>query len=229
MDDFPTNPFAPSSLNEQKGAHQRHHHDGEKLNREGFLVVEPEEDDVTLELVDEDGFLVPPDPIELDHIFERVERVRSNTKADFMLFPEDVNDKMEEGNDDTVQADNSDDLLKEKDISKNMDDDDDNRKEHQDSKLNRASVIQVFQFGRGPKKWWGLLLGLLCAAISGCIYPVMAFVLSNTFRVLSVPTSDEFREDIKQMAFIFMILGVVGAVSVTTQITLLETAAEEVR
>ncbi len=224
MDGFPNNPFAPSSLNEQEGA-QRHHHDGEKLNREGFLIVEPEE--VTLELVDEDGFLVPPDPIELDHIFERVERVRSSTKADFMSFPEDLDDKMEEGNDYTAQANDSADLFKEKDISKNIDDD--NIKNHRDSKLKRASVIQVFQFGRGPKKWWGLLLGLICAAISGCIYPVMAFVLSNTFRVLSVPTSDEFREDIKQMAFIFMILGVVGAVSVTTQITLLETAAEEVR
>lgn len=246
MKDFPNNPFATSSLNEEAEEEEeeeevRHRACSEKLNRQGFLVAEPEQDEETLELVDEYGFPVQPDPIELDHIFERVERVRSNTITDFASeqfsasFSDagDLVDTMEEGNNDDVVKGQADDYVesrssfKEGSVSKNIEDID--KKEHTDVKLNRASVTEVFQFGHGPKKWCGLLLGLLCAAISGCVYPVMAFVLSNTFQVLSAPTSDQFREDIKEMAFMFMILGVVGAVSVTTQVTLLETAAEEVR
>jgi preprotein translocase subunit Sss1 len=233
MDDFPNNPFA-SSLNDES----RHYH-GDKLNRAGFLVAEPEWDEGTLELVDEDGFVVPPDPIELDHIFERVERVHSSNANDRFTseqfaasFSEDLDDKMtEDGNDDTVQkiddTVSSESFTEEGSASVNVEVV--NKQEHVDKQLNRASVKEVFQFGSGPKKWGGLVLGLICAAISGLVYPVMAFVLSNTFRVLSAPTSDEFRGDIKEMAFIFMILGVVGFVSVATQITLLEIAAEEVR
>ena len=232
MDDFPINPFA-SSLNDES----RHYH-GDKLNRAGFLVAEPEWDEGTLELVDEDGFVVPPDPIELDHIFERVERVHSSNANDRFTseqfaasFLEDLDDKMlEEDKDDTVQIDET--VASEsftKEGSASMEVEGVNKQEHADKQLNRASVKEVFQFGSGPKKWGGLVLGLICAAMSGCIYPVMAFALSNTFRVLSAPTSDDFRGDIKEMAFIFMILGVVGFVSVATQITLLEIAAEEVR
>ena len=232
MDDFPNNPFA-SSLNDES----RHYH-GDKLNRAGFLVAEPEWDEGTLELVDEDGFVVPPDPIELDHIFERVERVHSSNANDRFTseqfaasFLEDLDDKMLEADKyDTVQIDEtvaSESFTKEGSASMKVEDV--NKQEHVDKQLNRASVMEVFQFGSGRKKWGGLVLGLICAAISGCIYPVMAFALSNTFRVLSAPTSDEFRGDIKEMAFIFMILGVVGFVSVATQITLLEIAAEEVR
>lgn len=100
------------------------------------------------------------------------------------------------------------------------------KKEHQ--KQHRAGIMQVFQFGDGPKKWCGLLLGMFCAAISGCVYPFMAFLLSNTFQVLSVPTSDEFRENIRELSFAFMIIGAVAFCSVAMQIVLLETAAEEV-
>lgn len=57
----------------------------------------------------------------------------------------------------------------------------------------------------------------------------MAFVLSTTFRVLSVPTADQFMGDICELAFIFMGIGAVAFVSVTAQINLLEVAAEEVK
>jgi preprotein translocase subunit Sss1 len=225
---------------DEEEARNNHHHAIEKLNRDGFLVADSSEWDEGLDLVDEDGFPVPPDPNELDHIFERVERCHKNSKLEDsnmsgmfeVSFSEDLAEEVQECNDDVVQIDNTGESqfsIQEGSASRSIEKEVDTDVKHKDKELSRATVIEVFQFGRGSKKWYSLLPGLTCAAISGCIYPAVAFVLSNTFRVLSAPTSDEFREDIKQMAFTFMLLGVIGFVSVMTQVTLLETAAEEVR
>jgi ATP-binding cassette subfamily B (MDR/TAP) protein 1 len=88
-----------------------------------------------------------------------------------------------------------------------------------------ASFREVFSFGSGPKKRVGLILGIMCAILSGCIYPALAFILATTLKTLSVPTSDDFLKDIRRIAFIFMGLGAFAFLSMTAQSTLLETAA----
>ena len=137
----------------------------------------------------------------------------------------------EEGDIEMQQSDNVEDYSSPKpgELSSATSRSNSNQASDQNQKRQRVGVFEVFQFGQGPKKWCGLSLGLTFAAISGCVYPIMAFVLSTTFRVLSVPTADQFMGDIRELAFIFMGIGAVAFVSVTAQINLLEVAAEEVK
>jgi len=96
-----------------------------------------------------------------------------------------------------------------------------------DSKSTIASVREVFSFGSGRRKRIGLPLGLLCAALSGCVFPGLAFILSTTFRTLSKPNSAEFLDDVSRISYIFMGLGAFAFLTMTLQSMLLETAAGE--
>lgn len=219
--DFPTSPFA-----DEDG-------DGiEVLDPDGFIVRRDENcmDTQGLDLVDDDGFIVPPSFSNLSHVFERVEKVHlapGKTSLEEEPCPSisfDATSKQE----DTFEVEAQDiNVIAVKPDDADEDQDNNSEDGSKVEQQQRVGVMAVFQFGQGRKKWCGLVLGIVCAAISGCVYPIMAFVLSSTFRVLSVPTSDEFRADIREMAFIFMLIGVIALVSVTSQIVLLETAAEE--
>lgn len=91
-----------------------------------------------------------------------------------------------------------------------------------------ATVRQVFSFGTGPRKKLGLMLGIFCSVLTGCVFPSLAFIMSNTFRTLSAPTEGgDFLGNIRTMALIFVGLGVFALLSMTAQNTLLETAASE--
>lgn len=203
-----------------------------------------------MELVDDKGFIVPPTSSEIEHVFERAEQVHSPPHVDLVgdrksssFGTEDVEDTAEVGRgadaeQRDVEAQEIEDEAAKTETYKDKGDDVGRPLKEQESNLDSSAtgtskeehvtVRQVFQFGSGPKKNCGLALGLLCAAVSGLVYPVMAYILSNTFRVLSVPTSDQFKDDIKELAYTFMVVGAISAGSVMAQITLLETAAEEV-
>lgn len=228
---------------------------GEKLDRDGFLRHQESDVQGEVDLVDDDGFVVPPSPSEISHTFERVERahmfpdvenVSSTEDESFVEFQQYLNN----GESDSRKMGTSDPAAQGGDVTEadrfaSVHTEDFGPSEHRATtttsaanqenngidayKKQRVGMREVFQFGDGPRKYLGLGLGLICAAITGCVYPVMAFVLSSTFSVLSVPTSEEFKDDIRELAFIFLILGAVACVATTCQIALLEISAEEVR
>lgn len=241
---FPSSPFASTP---KEG--------GEKLDRDGFLRHENSDVQGTVDLVDDDGFVVPPSPSEISHAFERVERahmfpdvenVSSTEDESFAEFQQYLNN----GESVSKKMGTADPAARVEDATEtdrfaSVHTEDfgppENRTTTAGTTINHANngidaykkqrvgMRDVFQFGDGPRKYLGLGLGLICAAITGCVYPVMAFVLSSTFSVLSVPTSEEFKDDIRELAYIFLILGAVACVATTCQIALLEISAEEVR
>lgn len=92
-----------------------------------------------------------------------------------------------------------------------------------------APASAVFSaFGRTPKVILYRLLGVFCAAISGSVYPVMAFYFSKSFEELGASAdSNDFLSDIVEMLIIFVILGAVGFVFLVCQSFFLEIAASE--
>lgn len=70
-----------------------------------------------------------------------------------------------------------------------------------------ASIRQVFSFGKAQTK--GLLcLGFIFAAISGAVGPFMVFYFAKMYSKMSGdPTTDEFMDNVKELAYTFLVLG----------------------
>ena len=102
-------------------------------------------------------------------------------------------------------------------------------KEDKDKKKDEplASAREVFSFGSGRKKRVCLTLGLICSFVSGCIFPLMAFLFAKSFEDLGASaTSEGFMVEIRKLAFYFMGLGAAAFVFMSGQATFLETAAD---
>jgi hypothetical protein len=54
-----------------------------------------------------------------------------------------------------------------------------------------AFIRDVFSFGAGSKKRICLVLGLACSFVSGCVFPVMAFLFARSFQDLGASTSND--------------------------------------
>ena len=71
-----------------------------------------------------------------------------------------------------------------------------------------ASIRDVFSFGTGHKKRICLILGLACSFVSGCVFPVMAFLFARSFQDLGASTSnDDFLAQVRELSYTFMVLG----------------------
>jgi hypothetical protein len=71
-----------------------------------------------------------------------------------------------------------------------------------------ASVRDVLSFGTGHKKRICLILGFVCSFVSGCVFPVMAFLFARSFEDLGASTSnDDFLAQVRELAYNFMVLG----------------------
>lgn len=89
-----------------------------------------------------------------------------------------------------------------------------------------ASIRDVFSFGKCRKKRICLVLGFACSFVSGCVFPVMAFLFARSFQdLVGVVSGDEFLAQVRELAYSFMILGAVAFASMSGQATLLETSA----
>jgi hypothetical protein len=73
-----------------------------------------------------------------------------------------------------------------------------------------ATIQQVFSFGSGPKKVLGLIFGMLAAMVAGAVGPFMIFYFARVFSdLVADPTSDEYLETVRELAFTFLVLGYV--------------------
>jgi ATP-binding cassette subfamily B (MDR/TAP) protein 1 len=89
-----------------------------------------------------------------------------------------------------------------------------------------ASIRDVFSFGKCRKKRISIILGFACSFVSGCVFPVMAFLFARSFQdLVGVVSGDEFLAQVRELAYSFMILGAVAFASMSGQATLLETSA----
>ena len=76
------------------------------------------------------------------------------------------------------------------------------------STANVATIRQVFSFGSGPKKNFGILIGCLSAMVAGAVGPFMIFYFASVFSdLVADPTTDEFLDNVKELAYIFLVLG----------------------
>ena len=73
-----------------------------------------------------------------------------------------------------------------------------------------ATTMEVFSFMPNRRTKVYFAFGVVCAAISGCIFPALAFLFSNSFSDLSGPVTDDgdsYLATIRELAYSFMVLG----------------------
>lgn len=93
--------------------------------------------------------------------------------------------------------------------------------------LSPASAVFT-SFGRTSKVIAFRWLGVCCSIVSGSVYPIMAFYFAQSFEKLGAAAgSDNFLEEITDLAMVFLLLGAVGFVFLVAQSTFLEIAASE--
>lgn len=72
-----------------------------------------------------------------------------------------------------------------------------------------ASIRQVFSFGKAQTKGF-LCVGFIFAAISGAVGPIMVFYFAKMYSKMSGDsTTDEFMDNVKELAYTFLVLGYV--------------------
>ena len=69
-----------------------------------------------------------------------------------------------------------------------------------------ASIRDVYSFGEG--KFWLVVGGLFCSAVTGCVLPAMVFVYATSFQEIGGSTSQaDFLDGVRGVAFNMMELG----------------------
>jgi ABC transporter transmembrane region len=91
-----------------------------------------------------------------------------------------------------------------------------------------ASVLEVYSFVPNTRTKILIVAGLFFACCSGVIFPAMAWIFSGSFSDLSASTADgAYMRGIRNLAFNFLVLGVIAFTFMTLQALLLELAATE--
>ena len=70
-----------------------------------------------------------------------------------------------------------------------------------------ASIGDVFSFIPNNKTKVYLAAGMLCAVISGCVLPAMAWLFSDSFTDLSATLQTDSKKELRAIAYQFMVLG----------------------
>ncbi|KAL9190432.1 hypothetical protein ACHAXT_007643 [Thalassiosira profunda] len=106
---------------------------------------------------------------------------------------------------------------------------DDKEKDKDKEPKSVASLAELWSLSTAkPRTRTFLIVGLISAFISGCVYPAMCFFFAQVFEKFTVPSqADTFMDGIREMAYTFMVLGVIVFVSMSAQNTLLDAAAAD--
>ncbi|KAG7355092.1 ABC transporter [Nitzschia inconspicua] len=91
-----------------------------------------------------------------------------------------------------------------------------------------ATVQEVYSFVPNTQTKLYIGIGMFFACCSGVVFPAMAWIFSGSFSDLSATTEGgDYMRGIRNLAFSFMVLGVVAFVFMTMQALLMELAATE--
>lgn len=102
------------------------------------------------------------------------------------------------------------------------------KKETKEKPEGSASISDVFSFGFGPRQKLLCSIGVLGSCVSGSVFPALAFFFAKVFEELSADaSSEEFLDNIRTMAYTFMVMGALVFVFMTLQSTCFETMATE--
>ena len=92
----------------------------------------------------------------------------------------------------------------------------------------RATVRDVFSFAETRRIRLCMAGSFAAACVSGASLPAIAFYFAKAFMDLARSTSsDDFMSSVRNIAYVFMVLGAIICVSMTIQAALQETAAGE--
>lgn len=89
-----------------------------------------------------------------------------------------------------------------------------------------ASIREVFSYGTTRMKVICLTFGFVFSALSGAVPIGVIIYFSQSFtNLVADPTSGNFMDQIRELAYAFLVLGVIALVSTTGYATFLETSA----
>jgi ABC-type multidrug transport system fused ATPase/permease subunit len=129
----------------------------------------------------------------------------------------------EEEVDDVMQSSNG---KKSSFLSSSMESAGDHDKESASAVPQLASISDVFSYGDGWIKFVCLTLGFFLAMVSGAVAPALIFYFAKAFEELVAdPQDEEFMKQIRELAYTFLVLGVIAFCSLCGYATLLETSA----
>ena len=83
------------------------------------------------------------------------------------------------------------------------------RQEEWDKEIPSVPLTRVLVVN--AKEWWMIVLGVIGAAISGCLFPSFAIIFGEIFRVFALP-ADQIQDQINLYAGLFVALGFAAAV-----------------
>lgn len=102
---------------------------------------------------------------------------------------------------------------------------DDESKKKDESPLAPASAV-FGSFGKTGNVTLLRFLGIFCAVLSGCLYPLLAFYFAVVFEDLLASTDGaNYLANIREIVYVFMVLGAIGGITVSGQSFFLELAA----
>ncbi|CAI8032913.1 ATP-dependent translocase ABCB1 [Geodia barretti] len=83
--------------------------------------------------------------------------------------------------------------------------------EEWDKDTPKVSILRVMKLN--AREWWIILIGVVGAAVNGCIWPAFAFLFGEILEVFALPP-DEVLDEIHVWAGLFIVLGVVSGTGV---------------
>lgn len=85
------------------------------------------------------------------------------------------------------------------------------RQEEWDKEIPSVPLTRVLAVN--AKEWWMILLGVIGAALSGCLFPAFAIIFGEIFAVFALP-ADQIQDRINLYAGLMAILGAAAAVGI---------------
>jgi ABC-type multidrug transport system fused ATPase/permease subunit len=83
--------------------------------------------------------------------------------------------------------------------------------EEWDKDTPKVSILRVIKLN--AREWWIILIGVIGAAVNGCIWPAFGFLFGEILEVFALPP-DQILDEIHVWAGLFIVLGVVSGVGV---------------
>lgn len=92
------------------------------------------------------------------------------------------------------------------------------KEEEWDKEIPPVSLGRVIALN--AKEWWLIVLGVLGAAVNGCIYPVFAILFGEILNVFAMER-DQIRSAVGMWAGLFLVLGVVSGIGFFLKVLLI--------
>ena len=90
------------------------------------------------------------------------------------------------------------------------------KQEEWDKDIPQVSLTRVIKMN--AREWWIIILGVMAAAINGCITPLFAILFGEVLAVFALP-ADEVFDEIHPWAALYITLGVVAGIAIFIKVS----------